>query len=64
MSPNSIISSLAWAELYITLATIARHFDFEFQDIQASDFEMESDDFIIVTKNKALLNCDVNLPEA
>jgi cytochrome P450 len=54
-------SSLAWADLYITLAALALRFNFEFHDIQASDFRMIRDEFVIGTKAKSLLKCRVTL---
>ncbi|PQE06880.1 Trichodiene oxygenase protein [Rutstroemia sp. NJR-2017a BVV2] len=55
---------LAWADLYFTLAALAPRFNFKFQDIQASDFRMVRDEFIIGTKAKSLLKCRVTLSEA
>lgn len=57
-------SSLAWAELYISLAALVQRFNFEFQDIQASDFQMQRDDFIIGTNARHMLKCHVTLHEA
>jgi hypothetical protein len=56
--------SLAWADLYFTLAALAPRFNFKFQGVQASDFRMIRDEFIIGTKAKSLLKCSVSLREA
>ncbi|PHH81612.1 hypothetical protein CDD82_362 [Ophiocordyceps australis] len=54
---------LAWAELYITLAAIVQRFNFDFQGVQATDFEMESDEFIIGTRAKTPFEGHVTLYE-
>ncbi|CCT61204.1 hypothetical protein [Plenodomus lingam JN3] len=54
---------LAWADLYFALAALAPRFDFEFEGIQATDFRMSSDEFVIGTKAKAVLNCYVTRPQ-
>ncbi|KAI5920337.1 cytochrome P450 [Camillea tinctor] len=46
---------LAWAEMYLVIATLVQRFDFKFEGIAAADFEMESDQFIIGTKAAANL---------
>ena len=45
-------TSLAWAELYITIATLVVTFDFEFIDAKAEDLMPEHDAFVIGTKEK------------
>lgn len=55
------LSSLAWAEMYLTISHVIQLFDFEFEDVEAGDFEMESDQFIIGTKGNAVLNGSVIL---
>lgn len=44
--------SLAWAELYLTLAMLVSRFDFEFVGTGPEDVEPDSDQFIIGTKSK------------
>ena len=44
--------SLAWAELYMTLAMLVSRFDFEFVGTGLEDVEADSDQFIIGTKGK------------
>ena len=51
--------SLAWAEMYVTLGTVVQQFDFKFEDVEAADFEMDSDQFIIGTKGKSILKAHV-----
>ncbi|KAI1411477.1 cytochrome P450 [Hypoxylon sp. FL1857] len=41
---------LAWAEMYLLLATIVQKFDFTIEGATASDFELERDNFGIGTK--------------
>ncbi|KAH7087028.1 cytochrome P450 [Paraphoma chrysanthemicola] len=53
---------LAWADLYFTLAALAPRFNFEFEGIEAADLRMSSDEFVIGTKAKAVLNCFVTRP--
>ncbi|OAG01866.1 cytochrome P450 [Paraphaeosphaeria sporulosa] len=53
---------LAWADLYFTLAALAPRFNFKFECIQESDLRMSSDEFVIGTKSKAVLNCYVTRP--
>ncbi|EPE28199.1 Cytochrome P450 [Glarea lozoyensis ATCC 20868] len=54
---------LAWADLYFTLAALALRFDFEFEGIEASDFRMVRDEFVIGVKAKSVLNCRVTMCE-
>lgn len=42
--------SLAWAEMYLVLATLVQRFDFVFEGATAADFEMERDNFAIGTR--------------
>lgn len=51
--------SLAWAEMYLTIATIAQRFDLNIQDVEAADFEMESDQFLIGTKEESRMRAYV-----
>ncbi|KAK5626632.1 hypothetical protein RRF57_002347 [Xylaria bambusicola] len=46
---------LAWAELYIVVAALARRFDFEFPSATAEDFVCDSDQFLIQTRSKGHL---------
>ena len=42
--------SLAWAEMYLLLATLVLRFDFAVEGATAADFEFEMDNFGIGTK--------------
>ncbi|CCC11336.1 hypothetical protein SMACR_04039 [Sordaria macrospora] len=46
---------LAWAELYLCIATLAQHFDLEFPGHSAEDFEAAIDAFVILTKSRGEL---------
>ncbi|KAI1276338.1 trichodiene oxygenase [Xylaria sp. FL0933] len=46
---------LAWAELYIVVATLVQRFDFTFPSATAEDFVCDSDQFLIQTKAKGHL---------
>ena len=48
-------NSLAWAELYLCIATLAQHFDLEFPGHTAEDFEAAIDAFVILTKSRGEL---------
>ncbi|KAH8897331.1 cytochrome P450 [Thozetella sp. PMI_491] len=50
---------LAWAEMYLLLATLVQKFDFEFVDRCAEDFECTSDQFLIGTKSRGVLKARV-----
>ncbi|KAK6844451.1 hypothetical protein PG995_014561 [Apiospora arundinis] len=52
---------LAWAEMYIILSQVVQCFDLKFEGVDATNFEMESDQFIIGTKGNAELNALVTL---
>ncbi|KAI0391547.1 cytochrome P450 [Xylariaceae sp. FL0594] len=52
---------LAWAEMYLLVATLVDRFDFEFFDIRAEDFICDSDNFAIGTPSKGVLYTDVHL---
>ncbi|KAI1773303.1 putative Trichodiene oxygenase [Hypoxylon cercidicola] len=52
---------LAWAELYLTLAALVRQFDFRFEGAKAEDFECDSDQFVVGTKGKGLLEAHVSI---
>lgn len=54
-----MISSLAWAEMYLVLAPLVQRFDFQFEGTSAEGFECESDQFIIGTKTRGVLNAFV-----
>ena len=45
-------SSLAWAELYLTLAALVRRFDFKFDGTGPKDIECVIDQFIIGTEDQ------------
>ncbi|KAI0975945.1 trichodiene oxygenase [Xylaria arbuscula] len=46
---------LAWAELYMVVATLVRRFDFSFPNATADDFVCDSDQFLIQTRTKGHL---------
>ncbi|KAI1295181.1 trichodiene oxygenase [Xylaria venustula] len=46
---------LAWAELYIVVATLVQRFDFSFPNATAEDFMCDSDQFLIQTRSKGHL---------
>ncbi|KAI0401638.1 trichodiene oxygenase [Xylaria palmicola] len=46
---------LAWAELYIVVATLIQRFDFEFHNATPEDFLCDSDQFLIRTKSRGRL---------
>ncbi|KAF5869064.1 putative cytochrome p450 protein [Botrytis fragariae] len=48
--------NLAGAEMYMLLATLVQRFDFHFEGVTSEDFECESDQFIIGTSGKGVLN--------
>ncbi|KAL2043494.1 hypothetical protein N7G274_003801 [Stereocaulon virgatum] len=52
---------LAWAELYLTLAMLVSHFDFDFIGTSAGDVDPDSDQFIIGTKSKGRMIVRVTL---
>ncbi|KAJ8130810.1 hypothetical protein O1611_g2817 [Lasiodiplodia mahajangana] len=52
---------LAWAEMYLLLAALVQRFDFEFVSAKAEDFECTSDQFVVGTKGKGLLEADVRI---
>ena len=41
---------MAWAKMYMLLATLVHGFDFEIKGAKAEDFEFEKDNFGIGTK--------------
>ncbi|TGJ85535.1 hypothetical protein E0Z10_g3217 [Xylaria hypoxylon] len=47
---------LAWAELYIVVATLVQRFDFAFPNATAEDFVCDSDQFLIQTRAKGHLH--------
>jgi len=47
--------SLAWAEMYIAMADLVRHFDFVFPEATADDFLPSRDQFTIGTKGNGHL---------
>lgn len=55
--------SLAWAELYLTLAALVQQITFQFVGAKAEDFQCASDQFIIGTKGKGVLKAWVRLRE-
>ncbi len=48
---TSLTCSLAWAELYLTLAMVVTRFDFEFVGTGQDDVEFHTDQFIMGTKS-------------
>ncbi|KAK3351394.1 cytochrome P450 [Neurospora tetraspora] len=52
---NCLGMHLAWAELYLCIATLAQHFDLEFPGHSAEDFEAAIDSFVILTKSRGEL---------
>ncbi|KAK6825857.1 hypothetical protein PG987_013351 [Apiospora arundinis] len=52
---------LAWAEMYIILSQVVQCFDLKFEGVDATNFEMESDQLIIGTKGNAELKALVTL---
>jgi hypothetical protein len=46
--------------MYLVLAALVQRFDFQFMGASAEDFECESDQFIIGTKGKAVLQAFVS----
>lgn len=47
---NNNPNSLAWAEMYLLIATLVHKFDFTIEGATASDFEFFKDNFGIGTK--------------
>ncbi|KAF1950750.1 cytochrome P450 [Byssothecium circinans] len=56
--------SLAWAEMYMLLASLVQNFTFTIEDATASDFEFEKDNFGIGTKAGCNLMAHLTLLEA
>ncbi|KAG8156917.1 hypothetical protein KVR01_013139 [Diaporthe batatas] len=52
---------LAWAEMYLVLATLVQRFDFTIEGATAGDFEMERDNFAIGTRAGCNLMARVRL---
>ncbi|KAK3329992.1 cytochrome P450 [Apodospora peruviana] len=50
---------LAWAELYLSVSALVKQFDFDFEGLTPDHLEFESDQFIIGTKGKAVLEATV-----
>ena len=46
------LPSLAWAELYMTIAMLVSQFEFELVGTRPQDVDPDSDQFIIGTKSK------------
>lgn len=42
--------------MYLIISHVVQLFDLEFKDVEAANFEMASDQFIIGTKGNAVLN--------
>ncbi|KAI1318870.1 cytochrome P450 [Xylariaceae sp. FL0255] len=61
---NSPTSSLAWAEMYLIIATLINRFDFKYPDATAEDFLAASDQFAIGTKGKGNLNAVVSVRDS
>ncbi|KAF7950152.1 hypothetical protein EAE96_007447 [Botrytis aclada] len=51
--------NLAWTEIYMLLAALVQRFDFQFEGVTSKNFECESDQFIIGTSGKGVLNAVV-----
>ncbi|CAG8960302.1 hypothetical protein HYFRA_00012376 [Hymenoscyphus fraxineus] len=51
--------NLAWAEMYIALAALVQRFDFQFNGVTSKDFECQSDQFIIGTRDNGNLHACV-----
>lgn len=47
--------------MYLTLAALAQRFSFQFVGAKAKDFECDSDQFVISTKGKGLLEAHINI---
>lgn len=60
-NPATVFFSLAWAEMYLVMAALVQKFDFDFRGLTADHFEVMSDQFIINTKGKAVLEALVSL---
>ena len=52
MTDTLVLSSLAWAELYMTLAMLVSRFDLKFVGTGPEDVDPDSDQFVIGTKSK------------
>lgn len=49
--------------MYLVLAALVQHFSFQFEGAKAEDFECDSDQFVIGTKGKGLLEAHVSIRE-
>ncbi|KAI2628595.1 cytochrome P450 [Hypoxylon sp. NC1633] len=54
---------LAWAELYLIVATLVQRFDFQFEGVTGEDFECTSDQFIIGNNIKGMLHAIATIHE-
>ncbi|KAI0110396.1 cytochrome P450 [Nemania sp. FL0031] len=52
---------LAWANMYLLVATLVDQFDFQYKNVQAEDLECNSDQFTIGTKSKGVLSATVSI---
>lgn len=59
LADMTMMSSFAWAELYLAVAELVQRFDFDFHGLTEDHFTIESDQFIISTKGKAVLEASV-----
>jgi hypothetical protein len=59
-----MILSLAWAEMYIVLAALFQRFDFQSDGVSPKDFECQSDQFIIGTRENGNLSASVTQHQA
>ncbi|KAK7404080.1 hypothetical protein QQX98_010138 [Neonectria punicea] len=50
---------LAWIDMYLVMSALVRRFDFDFRGLTDDYFEFESDQFIIGTKGKGVLEVNV-----
>lgn len=53
--------SLAWAEMYLIVATLVQKFDFDMSEVPSNHFDFISDGFIIRTPGKASLETVVTV---
>ncbi|KAI1761930.1 cytochrome P450 [Hypoxylon sp. FL1150] len=56
---NCLGMHLAWAEMYILIATLVQRYDFKYQGAVAEDFLCVSDQFAIGTKSQGVLRATV-----
>lgn len=59
----SLFTSLAWAEMYIVIASIVQRFDLQLQGAGPKDVECSSDQFIIGTQDNSGIKAAVSRHE-